>query len=127
LTPEQVRAQFGGALQQSSLEIYAPLEDASCGQGEPLENRAQSFSTVFVNGNNVTSQEVVPVSADASRVKLNFFAVPNRAYEIQRSTSADFATYEVVRTGTSAPANGLISFCDINPPSPAGFYRLRQQ
>jgi lysophospholipase L1-like esterase len=45
-----VRAQHAGALQQASLELYAPLDDRRFTVGSTVANRAQSLSAAFVNG-----------------------------------------------------------------------------
>lgn len=50
LNADEVRAQLQGVLQQASLEMYAPLDDATFSRGAAVDNRAQSFSTVYVNG-----------------------------------------------------------------------------
>lgn len=48
LSPEQVRYLYEGNLFQSSLEVYAPLADASFSPDTIVENRAQSMSKVKV-------------------------------------------------------------------------------
>ena len=50
LIAEEVTAQFQGALQQASLEVFAPLDDAAFVQNSPATNRAQSFSIAQING-----------------------------------------------------------------------------
>jgi len=46
---EEVTAQLQGKLQQASLELYAPLDDATFTQGVAVTNRAQSFSAANLN------------------------------------------------------------------------------
>ncbi len=48
LNEDEVAALRGGALLQSSLEVYAPLRDAQFVPGKSVENRAQSMSSVVV-------------------------------------------------------------------------------
>lgn len=48
LNNDEVRALHEGKVLQASLEIYAPLADASFRQGTPVDNRAQSMSTLKV-------------------------------------------------------------------------------
>jgi lysophospholipase L1-like esterase len=50
LNAEEVAAQFQGAFQQASLEIFAPLDDAAFVSGGTATNRAQSLSAAQVNG-----------------------------------------------------------------------------
>lgn len=50
LNAEEVAAQFQGAFQQASLEIFAPLDDAAFIQGGTATNRAQSLSIAQING-----------------------------------------------------------------------------
>jgi hypothetical protein len=126
LTIDQVRAHFQGALQQSSLEVYAPLDDDALVSGGSATNCAQSLAFVAVNGSNVLSQTVVPIAYTPGRVWLNLFGVPSYPYEIQRAVTPDFSPYSVLLSITGTPPNGLVSFSDTNPPSPSGFYRLKQ-
>ena len=49
LNDDEVTALQSGTLLQSSLEIYAPLSDATFASGAPVENRAQSL-TAFTAG-----------------------------------------------------------------------------
>ena len=49
LNDDEVAALQSGTLLQSSLEIYAPLADATFASGAPVENRAQSL-TAFTAG-----------------------------------------------------------------------------
>ena len=127
MTVEQIKAHFQGALQQASMEIYSPLDDDSLLPGASITNRAQSLTCAIVTGSNVTSQAVAPIAVDPDVVRLNFFGAPNSPAEIHRSDTADFSSYSLLLSITSAPPNGLISVCDTNPLSPAGFYRLKQQ
>lgn len=49
LNAEDVSAQFRGHLQQSSLELYAPLDDESFAPGKAVRNLAQSLSEAVVS------------------------------------------------------------------------------
>jgi hypothetical protein len=125
LNVEEVKAHFQGALQQSSLEVYSPLDDDSLIAGGAVTNCAQSLATISVNGSNVFSQPVPPIALAPGQVRLNFFGLPGYPYDLQRSATPDFSFYSVLLALTGAPPNGLVSFADTNPPSPAGFYRLQ--
>jgi hypothetical protein len=50
LNADEVSAMQNGTLLQSSLEVYAPLADASLKVGTALENRAQSLTFAKVDG-----------------------------------------------------------------------------
>jgi hypothetical protein len=124
LIPEEVQAQFQGALQQASLEVFAPLDDDSLVAGGSATNRAQSLAVVNVNGSNVYSRPIDPVSYSNGKINLNFILAPSTPYDIQQSLLMDFSTYSVVYSSTGAPPNGIVTFTDTNPPAPASFYRL---
>ena len=126
LLAEEVQAQFQGALQQASLEVYAPLDDVSFVPGSAAENRAQSLSVVGVNSTNLYPQSVLPISCFAGQITVSFAGLPNSRFELQRSTRVDFATYTVLTVGNPT-TNGLFSFIDANPPSASAFYRLQQR
>ncbi len=55
-TQDEAMAQHGGALQQASLEICAPLADAAPHAAAALENRAQSLAVLTLNTANFTAQ-----------------------------------------------------------------------
>ena len=55
-TQDEAMAQHGGALQQASLEICAPLADAAPHAAAALENRAQSLASLTLNTANFTPQ-----------------------------------------------------------------------
>lgn len=50
LTREEVQALFAGRVLQSSLEIYAPLDEQTFPRGGTAENRAQSLSQLKIRG-----------------------------------------------------------------------------
>jgi hypothetical protein len=52
-TPEEALAQHQGALQHASLEVLAPLSDASFSLGGSVANEAQSLAAAVVNTSNV--------------------------------------------------------------------------
>ena len=55
LTEDEVTSLNEGKMIQSSLEVYAPLREDSFINKNSVENRAQSFSKVFVSNNKVVS------------------------------------------------------------------------
>jgi lysophospholipase L1-like esterase len=59
-TPEEALAQHEGRLQQASMEIAAPLDDALMEQGCSLANRAQSLSKVVVTAGNLSPMAFQP-------------------------------------------------------------------
>jgi hypothetical protein len=126
LNAEEVQAQFRGALQQASLEVYAPLDDPSFVTGLAAQNLAQSLSVVAINSGNLYSQSVSPISYFGGAVTLNLPGLPGLSYEAQRSITPNFSAYTVLFVG-NAPSNGVVSLIDTNPPAPSGFYRLQQR
>jgi uncharacterized repeat protein (TIGR03803 family) len=55
---------------------------------------------------------------------VQFAATSFTRYEVQRSTN--LSTWSVLSV-TNAPANGNLTYSDLNPSKPSGFYRLHQQ
>lgn len=64
------------------------------------------------------------ISVVAGQVTVVFAGVPGRLYDIQRSATADFASFETLQT-TAAPPLGTFTFVDSNPLTGMGYYRLR--
>jgi lysophospholipase L1-like esterase len=58
-TADEAMAQHTGAFQQASLELCAPLDDATFPQGGTASNRAQSLSQASIAGTNATSGPVL--------------------------------------------------------------------
>jgi len=56
-------------------------------------------------------------------ITLTLAGIPSVTYDIQRST--DLSNWTVVGTVT-APAHGVFSFTDANPPQPSAYYRMKQ-
>lgn len=54
-TPDEAMAQHTGALQQASMELCAPLDDASFPVGGTISNRAQSLALSSIAGSNLTA------------------------------------------------------------------------
>ena len=54
LNPDEAAALAKGTLLQASLEIYAPLTDATMRRGAPIENRAQSLSALVLEAGAAT-------------------------------------------------------------------------
>jgi uncharacterized repeat protein (TIGR03803 family) len=63
------------------------------------------------------------LSVFATSNLVQFAASSGAQYDVLRSI--DLSSWSTLGTVTS-PVNGQISFPDLNPPQPAGFYRLRQ-
>jgi lysophospholipase L1-like esterase len=57
LNEDSVRFIHDGGVFQSSLEVYAPLTDATFAEGGEVENRAQSMSQVKVTGKGIAAKE----------------------------------------------------------------------
>ena len=51
---DEAAALAKGTLLQASLEIYAPLTDATMRRGAPIENRAQSLSALVLEAGAAT-------------------------------------------------------------------------
>jgi hypothetical protein len=62
------------------------------------------------------------ITYSGGAVTINFAGIPGYQYEIQRSASMDFSSYDVLSTVTT-PDSGLFSYTDNNPLQPNGFYR----
>jgi len=58
-TPDEAMAQHTGALQQASLELCAPLDDASFPEGGSASNRAQSLSQASITATNLSAGPVL--------------------------------------------------------------------
>ena len=58
-TPDEAMAQHTGALQQASMELCAPLDDAVFTQGGSASNRAQSLALSSITGTNLAAGTVV--------------------------------------------------------------------
>jgi lysophospholipase L1-like esterase len=54
LNSDEVQALYYGQLLQSSLEVYAPLNDPDFKPGNPVANYAQSLSRILVQGDSLT-------------------------------------------------------------------------
>ena len=126
LNAEEVQAQRQGALQQASLEVYAPLDDTEFVAGSTAANRAQSMSLARVNGANLRSELMNPIGYAGGSVNLTFSVPPGAQFELWRSATPAFSPYTVLLL-TNAPANGVFFFVDTNPILPSGFYTIRQR
>jgi len=72
LNSEEVAAQFQGAFQQASLEIFAPLDDAAFVQAGAAANRAQSLSIAQINGSSANySSMQSPISPTNLTASMN--------------------------------------------------------
>ena len=67
---------------------------------------------------------VLALSTSANSNFVQFATTSHAQYEVQRSTN--LSSWTVLVT-SNAPANGNLTFPDLNPPQPAAFYRLHQQ
>lgn len=57
------------------------------------------------------------------RMGIDFYGIPGRSYEVQRSTN--LTTWALLTTIT-AGTNGAVNYIDESPPSGSAFYRLRK-
>jgi hypothetical protein len=57
-------------------------------------------------------------------VTVNFAGIPGFQYDVERSSDPAGPWQEIATL--TAPANGLFSHEDANPPAPAAYYRLTQ-
>ena len=65
------------------------------------------------------------ISYGSGGVTIGFAGIPGVAYDVQKSLTSDFASYETVLT-TNAPPAGLFIYTDVSPPPGSAFYRLAQ-
>ncbi len=61
-----------------------------------------------------------------SGVTVVFAGIPGITYAVQRSATADFASYDTLLT-TNAPSGGIFTITDSSPLNPSGFYRTMSQ
>ncbi len=108
-TQDEAMAQCKGALQQASLEICAPLADATPVSGAAFENRAQSMSLMTLNTSNFTTQlattapdGLVATSNSAATVNLTWTSHGTSGFTIERRRTGVAESW--VTAGTS-PAN----------------------
>ncbi|MDB6032603.1 MAG: hypothetical protein JWM16_2941 [Verrucomicrobiales bacterium] len=66
---------------------------------------------------------VQTINTSGGSVTVNCAGIPGTDYDVQRSATVAFTTFVVVLS-TNAPANGVFTFTDPNPPQPTAFYRL---
>ena len=68
------------------------------------------------------------IGVGSGSVALDCLGHPVSAYTVQRATDVQFTANLATLFTTNAPwPNGLFQWTDNSPPSPSGFYRLRQQ
>ncbi len=70
-----------------------------------------------------SSNTPVLTGLSGGRMGIDFYGIPGRPYEVQRSTN--LTTWDVLTTVTAAP-NGAVTFIDESPPPGSAFYRLRK-
>ena len=58
-------------------------------------------------------------------VALKFAGIQNYRYDVERATDVTFKQNRTVLLTTNAPASGLFSITDTDPPAPMAYYRLR--
>jgi hypothetical protein len=82
------------------------------------------YATNTITVTVITPGGVVKIAQPAGEsITLNLAGIPGVAYDIERST--DMSNWTVVGTVT-APAHGVFSFTDTNPPQPSAYYRMKQ-
>jgi len=103
-------------------------------EGNLTANDSFTYTVTSVNGGCTSASGTVSITAvtvggiaqnisyDINGVTVTFAGIPGFSYEIQRSATADFASYTTLLI-TNAPAGGVFSFTDNAPLSPNGFYR----
>jgi hypothetical protein len=83
---------------------------------------ATNWLTVLVTNAVGTAQTI---SISGPNVRVMFAGVPGWAYDVERTTNLAGGTWIVLQT-TNAPAHGVWEYLDTNPPSPSGYYRIKQ-
>jgi hypothetical protein len=71
-------------------------------------------------------ENILTVSGSGS-VTLDIVGLPGNGYLVQRANEVTFTTGLTTLLSTNAPADGVFSFIDSNPPATAAFYRLSNQ
>ena len=81
--------------------------------------------TIHVTVVATTGGQAQQISASGGRVTVQFAGIPGYTYRVLRATDAAF-TQDVTTLDTiTAPANGLFSYTDLNPPNPTAYYRMQ--
>lgn len=116
-TADEAMAQHEGHLQHASMEILAPLDDATFGNGTPVANTAQSLSEAVLNTANAlpVSGSGIPANLSAlshskSTVELAWqdTSVSETAFVVQRRQSHSGDTWADITT----LADGSVVFTD---------------
>ncbi len=114
-TQDEAMAQSKGALQQASLEICAPMADATPVSGAAFENRAQSMSSMSLYSSNISAQaaSIVPDnltvgSTTGSTVSLTWTPHGGGVFTIERRRTGVAEAW--ISAGTSP--NNTPSFTD---------------
>ena len=118
---DEAMAQHTGALQQASLEILSPLDDAFFPVSGSLTNTAQSLSTTIVNSVNATagSSTAAPshLTGDAySATSIELSWLDNSSTEtsflLERRPSNGDSTWSIVDTLAADSTNGTVFYTD---------------
>lgn len=131
-TPEEAMAQHTGAIQQASMEIGSPLNEATFSFGGIVTNLAQSLSAASIEGTNLTAGtpvtppgNLVAVSPADNTVNLTWDdnSVTETGYVLQRR-GADGAAFWSNLVSLAANATG---YADTGVPGGIYQYRVASQ
>jgi PKD repeat protein/lysophospholipase L1-like esterase len=110
LDAEEVTAQYQGMLQQESLELYSPLDDAAFPQGGSVANRAQSLTAASIKGASLLgplsasftgspTNGTEPLTVTFSDTSMGI--ISNRFWDFGDTTSTNTTTNSMVHTYTA--------------------------
>lgn len=131
-TPDEAMAQHLGNLQQASMEIGAPLDDAAFANGDSASNRAQSLSRPMVNATNITPGAVVtpPGNLQATAIATNTVQlawVDNSATETGYVVERRLADASAFWSNLVSLAIGATGYTDTGVPAGTYEYRVSPQ
>ena len=90
--------------------------------GDPVRTATARVNVSVVNQGGI----VQTIDTSGGAVTIQFAGIPNYQYDLERSATVGFAVPVVILT-TTAPANGMFTYTDTDPPTPSAFYRLKQR
>ena len=82
-------------------------------------------ANVFINITTNSIGRVQGITVTNGAVALKFAGIQNYRYDVERATDVTFKQNRTVLLTTNAPASGLFSITDTDPPAPMAYYRLR--
>ena len=128
LTLQSLGASGQGATitSDSTYIYYTPANDNNDSFSYSISDGRGGSASATINVQVVRQGGIAQtISFDNNGVTVTFAGIPDFQYDVQRSATSDFATYDTVLT-TNAPSGGVFVYTDSSPLSPSGYYRLMQ-